>query len=310
MKQVPVDLHRERKKLRTALLSLALIVCPGGLFILDFPEGKPDLGFESPEPPDLLPPQIYYPPLAEAPPPEPEPPAPPKPAPKPTPTPSEAELALKRIQVSLAAEKERREEEERKQREEEEQRKAEEERKQKEEEKKKREEEERKEREREEQRKAEEERRTAEEEQRKEEERKRREEEVELARRKAEELRAQADAAARAAEAARLAGLRDIYIGRLENRIGNETDTPAELEGRDDVVVRVEIFLHPDGELKGWPKVIRSSGYPDYDNEAVRAIIQVAPLVIPNADEEPELAREFLYLKLDISPGKERQFWQ
>ena len=300
MKQVPVDLHRERKKLRTALLSLALIVCPGGLFILDFPEGKPDLGFESPESPDLLPPQIYYPPLAEAPPPEPEPPAPPKPEPKPTPTPSEAELALKRIQVSLAAEKERREEEERKQREEEEQRKAEEERKQKEEEKKKREEEERKEREREEQRKAEEERRTAEEERRKEEERKRREEEVELARRKAEELRAQADAAARAAEAARLAGLRDIYLGRIRAQIENRMDTPGALVGRTDVVVEVRVLLHSDGELKGWPKVIRSSGFPDYDEEAIRAVIQAAPLLLPA--DEPELLREFLQLNLRIRP--------
>ena len=293
MKQVPVDLHRERKKLRTALLSLALIVCPGGLFILDFPEGKPDLGFESPEPPDLLPPQIYYPPLAEAPPPEPEPPAPPKPAPKPTPTPSEAELALKRIQVSLAAEKERREEEERKQREEEEQRKAEEERKQKEEEKKEREEEERKQREREEQRKAEEE-------QRKEEERKRREEEAELARRKAEELRAQADAAARAAEVARLAGLRDIYLGRIRAQIENRMDTPAALVGREDVVVEVRVLLHSDGELKGWPKVIRSSGFSDYDEEAIRAVIQASPLLLPS--DEPELLREFLQLNLRISP--------
>ena len=310
MSQVPVDLHHEPKKIRTALISLALIGFSAAFFTLSFSVDAPAAGLQIyrptlvPIPPDFAFPQ---PPVAVAQS-EPEPSAPPQPAP--APTPSKAELALKQIQVSLAAEKERREEEEREKREEEERRKAEEERKQKEEEKKKREEEERKEREREEQRKAEEERRTAEEEQRKEEERKRREEEVELARRKAEELRAQADAAARAAEAARLAGLRDIYIGRLENRIGNETDTPAELEGRDDVVVRVEIFLHPDGELKGWPKVIRSSGYPDYDNEAVRAIIQVAPLVIPNADEEPELAREFLYLKLDISPGKERQFWQ
>ena len=293
MKQVPVDLHRERKKLRTALLSLALIVCPGGLFILGFPGGNPDLGFESPEPPDLLPPQIYYPPLAEAPPPEPEPPAPPKPEPKPTPTPSEAELALKRIQVSLAAEKERREEEERKQREEEEQRKAEEERKQKEEEKKKREEEERKQREREEQRKTEEE-------QRKEEERKRREEEAELARRKAEELRAQADAAARAAEVARLAGLRDIYLGRIRAQIENRMDTPAALVGREDVVVEVRVLLHSDGELKGWPKVIRSSGFPDYDEEAIRAVIQASPLLLPA--DEPELLREFLQLNLRIRP--------
>ena len=307
MRQIPVDLHREPKKFRMALLSLALIAVPAASFVLGFSAEAPAVGLQTYRP-SLVPVPLtlpnLQPPVVEVQP-EPEPPAPSQPAP--APTPSKAELALKQIQVSLAAEKERREEDEREKREEEERRKAEEERKQKEEEKKKREEEERKEREEEEQRKAEEERQ-------KEEARKQREEEAEAALRAAEEraaeLRAQADAEAWAAEEKRLAGLRDIYIGRLENRIGNETDTPAELEGRDDVVVRVEIFLHPDGELKGWPKVIRSSGYPDYDNEAVRAIIKVAPLVIPNADEEPELAREFLYLKLDISPGKERQFWQ
>ena len=303
MKQVPVDLHRERKKFRTALLSLALIVCSGGFFMLGFPVWKLDFGSKSPKKTLApAPPQVYSPPLAEGPPPELEPPAPPKPAPKPTPTPSpsEAELALKRIQVSLAAEKERREEEERKQREEDEQRKAEEERKQKEEEKKKREEEERKQREREEQRKAEEERRTAEEEQRKEEERKRREEEVELARRKAEELRAQADAAARAAEVERLAGLRGIYMGRIRAQIENRMDTPAALVGREDVVVEVRVLLHSDGELKGWPKVIRSSGFPDYDEEAIRAVIQASPLLLPA--DEPELLREFLQLNLRIRP--------
>ena len=280
-------------------MSLALILLAGALIWLGASARSAPTRFLviDAELVDLVPPQFQS---LPAPLPKPEAVSEPEPAPPPKPTPSKAELAFKQVQVSLAADRERREEEERKKREEEEQRKAEEERKQKEEEKKKREEEERKQREREEQRKAEEERRKAEEEQRKEEERKRREEEAELARRKAEELRAQADAAARAAEVARLAGLRDIYMGRIRAQIENRMDTPAALVGRADVVVEVRVLLHSDGELKGWPKVIRSSGFPDYDEEAIRAVIQASPLLLPA--DEPELLREFLQLNLRIRP--------
>ena len=70
--------------------------------------------------------------------------------------------------------------------------------------------------------------------------------------------------------------------------------------GRDDVVVEIEVFLHPDGELKGWPTVTRSSGFPEYDEAAIRAVIQAAPLVVPV--DEPELLGEFLNLDLDVTP--------
>ena len=297
-RKIPVDLHDESRKAATGFVSLALILLAGALIWLGASARSAPTRFLviDAELVDLVPPQFQS---LPAPLPKPEAVSEPEPAPPPKPTPSKAELAFKQVQVSLAADRERREEEERKKLEEE-QRKAEEERKQKEEEKKKREEEERKQREREEQRKAEEERRTAEEEQRKEEERKRREEEVELARRKAEELRAQADAAARAAEVERLAGLRGIYMGRIRAQIENRMDTPGALVGRTDVVVEVRVLLHSDGELKGWPKVIRSSGFPDYDEEAIRAVIQASPLLLPA--DEPELLREFLQLNLRIRP--------
>ena len=304
MSQVPVDLHHEPKKIRTALISLALIGFSAAFFTLSFSVDAPASGLQIyrptlvPIPPDFAFPQ---PPVAVAQS-EPEPPAPPQPAPKPTP--SKAELALKQAQDSLEAERERREEEERKEREEDEQRKAEEERKQKEEEKKKREEEERKREEEERKQREREEQRKAEDEQRKEEARKRREEEAERRVREQEEraaeLRAQADAAARAAEVARLAGLREIYMGRIRAQIETQMDTPAALVGREDVVVEVRVLLHSDGELKGWPKVIRSSGFSDYDEEAIRAVIQASPLLLPS--DEPELLREFLQLNLRIRP--------
>ena len=296
MKQIPVDLHREPKKFRMALLSLALIAVPAASFVLGFSAESPAVGLQTYRP-SLVPVPLtlpnLQPPVVEVQP-EPEPPAPSQPAP--APTPSKAELALKQIQVSLAAEKERREEEEREKREEEERRKAEEERKQKEEEKKKREEDERKEREREEQRKAEEERQ-------KEEARKQREEEAEAARReaeaRAEELRAQADAAAREAEAARLADLRGTYVHRITTQIKRHLSDPIHL-AEQNITVRVKFSLHPNGDLDDWPTVHKSSGDEAYDNAALRAVIKAAPLPLPS--DEPELLPEFLKLTLNISP--------
>ena len=303
MNQVPVDLHHEPKKIWTAMLSLTLIGMAAAFFTLSFSAETPAPGAQAGRPTIVwIPPGLAYlqPPVVAVQ----AAPKPSAPSPAPAPTPSKAVLALKQAQDSLETERERREEEERKKQEEEEQRKAEEEKRKQEEERKKREDEERKKREEEEQRKEEEERREEEAERRKEEERKRREEEAERRareqERRAAELRAQADAAARAAEVERLAGLRGIYLGRIRAQIENRMDTPVELIGRKDVVVEVRVLLHADGELKGWPKVVRSSGFPDYDEEAVRAVIQAAPLLLPA--DEPELLREFLQLNLRIRP--------
>ena len=298
MKQIPVDLHREPKKFRMALLSLALIAVPAASFVLGFSAESPAVGLQTYRP-SLVPVPLtlpnLQPPVVEVQP-EPEPPAPSQPAP--APTPSKAELALKQIQVSLAADRERREEED-------ERRKAEEEKRKQEEERRKREEEERKKREEEERRKAEEERRKADEERKKEEARKQREEEAEAARREAEaraaELRAQADAAARAAELERLAGLRGAYKDRIISQIRNSLIIPQHLLDRDDVVVEVEVFLDVDGYLKGDPRVTVPSRFPEYDKAALRAVIQAAdPLPFPT--DEPELLREFQHLNLRLRP--------
>lgn len=309
--EVPPDLHAESGRGKLGLLALALIVLPAALLWL--------AAWAQPEPRRMLmidAPLFTIVPPAEvavlSPPPAPEPPPPPKPAPKPAPL--EAELALKNLQVSLQAEAEKRAEAER----ERERRKAEEERKQREEAERKRREEERKQREEAEREKQEEERKQREEEERKREEERRQQEKIEEAERlaaeakrrvqeaaeakaraaeaQAAELRAQAEAAAAAAEASRLAGEKDKYVAIIILQIERRLETPLHLLNRDDIKALVEVKLHPDGELRGWPKITRSSGFPEYDEAAIRAVIQASPLEVPS--HEPKLIGEFLELNL------------
>ena len=286
-KKVPADLHEERGKwVPCAILALLAILLPAVPYLLSIAEARPSA------PPSIHKVSLLRETLAQPAPPRPKP----EPEPKPEPPkkrepakPTVAEIALKEIQASLIAEKKKREEEKRKKRE--------------------REEAEKK-------RKAAEKKKQAEEEKRKKEEAKKRAEELaEAARTRAQEaaaarakeaadraaeLRAQASAAARAAEAARLADLRGLYLNRIRAQIESRLDTPAAVLGRDDLVAEIRVLLHSDGELKGWPQVTRSSGFPEYDEAAIRAIIQAAPLVVPS--DEPELLGEFLQLDLRIRP--------
>ena len=296
-KKVPADLHEERGKwVPCAILALLAILLPAVPYLLSIAEARPSA------PPSIHKVSLLRETLAQPAPPRPKPE--PEPEPKPEPPkkrepakPTVAEIALKEIQASLIADKKKREEEKRKKREREEAEK-----KRKAAEQKKREEAKKK--------------KQAEEEKRKKEEAKKRAEELaEAARARAQEaaaarakeaadraaeLRAQASAAARAAEAARLADLRGLYLNRIRAQIESRLDTPAAVLGRDDLVAEIRVLLHSDGELKGWPQITRSSGFPEYDEAAIRAIIQAAPLVVPS--DEPELLGEFLQLDLRIRP--------
>ena len=300
-KKVPADLHEERGKwVPCAILALLAMLLPTVPYLLSIAEARPSA------PPSIHKVSLLRETLAQPAPPRPKPEPQPKPEPEPKPEPPKkpkpakptvAEIALKEIQASLVAEKKKREEEKRKKREREEAEK-----KRKAAEKKKREEAKKK--------------KQAEEEKRKKEEAKKRAEELaEAARARAQEaaearakeaadraaeLRAQADAASRAAEAARLADLRGLYLNRIRAQIESRLDTPAAVLGRDDLVAEIRVLLHSDGELKGWPQITRSSGFPEYDEAAIRAIIQAAPLVVPS--DEPELLGEFLQLDLRIRP--------
>ncbi|MGU9951942.1 MAG: TonB C-terminal domain-containing protein [Gammaproteobacteria bacterium WSBS_2016_MAG_OTU1] len=146
------------------------------------------------------------------------------------------------------------------------------------------------------------------EEEKKEKERKKKEEEKKLAEEKrkkeaeqkrVDDLAAAKIAAEKAARAQVLAGLQDQYIGRIVDKIEYHLQTPHSAKKVDDLVVVVEVHLDLDGNFLALPEVVESSSLPEYDDAAIRAVLQAIPLPMPR---EPELQEEFRTLRLHISP--------
>ncbi len=106
-------------------------------------------------------------------------------------------------------------------------------------------------------------------------------------------------AAEKSARAQVLAGLQDQYIGRIIQKIEPLLNTPHAAKKLDNLVVVVEVKLDLSGNFLEFPKVVESSSLPEYDEAAVRAVLQAAPLPMPR---EPELLEEFRTLRLHISP--------
>ncbi|MCH9705886.1 MAG: cell envelope integrity protein TolA [Proteobacteria bacterium] len=233
--------------------------------------------------------------------PKPKPPEAPKEQPKPPKV--EKKPPKKQADVIRADEEKKRKEEEEKQRKKEEAEKKAKEKKAKE---KKRKADEKKEKERKEKLEKEKKRKEEEEKQRKEEEKKRKEEKEEA------ERQAEAVAAAAAADAQRRQGLQNRVsriasgiAGRIINRIDDYLKTPIGIPEDSSIVVKVHVRLNPDGSLNGIPEVIESSGFPKYDDAAVRAVLLAAPLPMPKESfivNDEEFMKEFLEHTLSISP--------
>ncbi len=235
--------------------------------------------------------------------PKPKPPEAPKEQPKPPKV--EKKPPKKQADVIRADEEKKRKEKEEKQRKKEEAEKKAKEKKAKE---KKRKADEKKEKERKEKEKLEKEKKRKEEEekQRKEEEKKRKEEKEES------ERQAEAVAAAAAANAQRRQGLQNRVsriasgiAGRIINRIDDYLKTPIGIPEDSSIVVKVHVRLNRDGSLNGIPEVIESSGFPKYDDAAVRAVLLAAPLPMPKESfivNDEEFMKEFLEHTLSISP--------
>ena len=141
------------------------------------------------------------------------------------------------------------------------------------------------------------------------EEERRRQEEAQLAEEKRKEEERKREEEARLAEEKRLAdetatnalaNLRDRYIRRIIGRIEPYLITPPSAKGINYLVVVVRVRLHSDGTLVDSPEVVESSGLPEYDKAAIRAIMQATPLPMPT--KEPELMAEFKELNLYIRP--------
>lgn len=237
------------------------------------------LSWGGPPPPTAI--RVSLIPSIPTPPPPPPPPPPPEPEvkeEKPEPKPDAAAEAQRQAEI-VRAQEEKRQEEERRQREEEKKKQEEEKRKQ-DEEKKKREEEKK----------------------RKEEEEKRRQEE-EQARLKAEA--AAAEAAQQAALEKRLSRVAASIAADIANRIKNHLITPDSVPNDGDIVVVVYVRLNADGSISGFPEILESSGFPEYDDAALRAVLKSAPLPMPREAfirEDQAIMQQFLEHRLYVRP--------
>ena len=129
-------------------------------------------------------------------------------------------------------------------------------------------------------------------------EREKREEEAQKEKKRQAELAAE-QAAADAARQEALDGIINGYLTRIKHSIEPFLITPEEVKGVENLVVVVEVNLNADGTLVGFPEVVESSGFPEYDEAAYRAVLKAAPLPMP---KDPELLEEFRNLRLHISP--------
>lgn len=104
-----------------------------------------------------------------------------------------------------------------------------------------------------------------------------------------ERIRAEVDAATRT----QVERYQDLIRNKIRRRMKMVADVPASVEAI------FKVTLLPDGTLVDDPVLVKSSGYPAYDDAAERAILSAEPLPVPSDLSLQKLFRE---LKLSIRP--------
>jgi colicin import membrane protein len=85
----------------------------------------------------------------------------------------------------------------------------------------------------------------------------------------------------------------DLIRNKIRRKMKMVADVP------DSAEAKFKVTLLPDGTLVDDPVLVKSSGYPAYDEAAARAILSAEPLPVPNDVSLQKLFRE---LKLSIRP--------
>ena len=86
---------------------------------------------------------------------------------------------------------------------------------------------------------------------------------------------------------------RDLIINKIRRKRKEVADVP------DNAEAIFKVTLLPDGMLMDDPVLVKSSGYPAYDEAAERAILAAEPLPVPT---DVSLQKMFRELKLSIRP--------
>lgn len=89
----------------------------------------------------------------------------------------------------------------------------------------------------------------------------------------------------------------DRYQDMIRNKIRRKMRTVSDVPDSAEAIFKVTLL--PDGMLMDDPVLVKSSGYPAYDDAAVRAILSAEPLPVPT---DVSLQKMFRELKLSIKP--------
>ncbi len=89
----------------------------------------------------------------------------------------------------------------------------------------------------------------------------------------------------------------DRYQDMIRNKIRRKMRTVSDVPDSAEAVFKVTLL--PDGMLMDDPVLVKSSGYPAYDDAAERAILSAEPLPVPT---DVSLQKMFRELKLSIKP--------
>jgi colicin import membrane protein len=89
----------------------------------------------------------------------------------------------------------------------------------------------------------------------------------------------------------------DRYQDMIRNKIRRKMRTVSDVPESAEAIFKVTLL--PDGMLMGAPVLVKSSGFPTYDDAAERAILLAEPLPVPT---DVSLQKMFRELKLSIKP--------
>ena len=122
-------------------------------------------------------------------------------------------------------------------------------------------------------------------------------EKQEMKRQQAEQARQAEQVRIRAEVSAATQSQVDLYQDRIRNKIRSKMKKVADVPDSAEAIFAVTLL--PDGMLMDDPKLIKSSGFPAYDDAAERAILFAEPLPVPT---DIALQKMFRELKLSIKP--------
>tara|TARA_B100000676_G_scaffold309683_1_gene373968 strand:+ start:554 stop:1318 length:765 start_codon:yes stop_codon:yes gene_type:complete len=89
------------------------------------------------------------------------------------------------------------------------------------------------------------------------------------------------------------------FTDAISAQVGQRWRIPGNYRNRDDIKTRVRIQMIPGGEVIN-VSVVKSSGYPDFDESVMNAVKLASPLPVPDG---PMFDKQFRSLVIEFDPG-------